>query len=175
MKSIRQDVELLVPDVERDANFAHSWFSRSEGVATLRSMGNAEADIEISTLEKQQEIMREFIDLEEKGEQITRAITTGGITVGFVWVELVENHGIKAPSVHIMLGDPNYRGKGIGRVAMQSAIEYIRGALKLRIIYTRYLADNIPIAKLCASLGFKRDGEPYVGDDGLVWQNVILL
>ncbi len=34
--------ELLTPDVERDAPFAHSWFMRPEGHQTLLSMGNAD-------------------------------------------------------------------------------------------------------------------------------------
>lgn len=51
MKIDREDVQLLVPDVEREAPFALDWFTRPDGKQTLVSMGNAEHDIVESTLD----------------------------------------------------------------------------------------------------------------------------
>lgn len=171
MKPTREDIQLLLPDVDRDAPFAHSWFTRPEGRATLLSMGNAESEIEESTLEGERGIMQDFLDLEEAGKQITRVIVVDGVSVGVVWVELFENHGVKPPSIHIMIGDPDYRGKGVGRAALQRMIDYIHASLHLETIYTRHLASNTPIAELLVSLGFKKDGKPYEDENGLVWQD----
>jgi RimJ/RimL family protein N-acetyltransferase len=174
MKSTRPDIQLLRPNVDRDAPFAHSWFTRSEGRATLVSMGNVESEIKTSTLSRERKIMQEFLDLEASGKQITRAIVVGGETIGFVWVELFENHGIKPPALHIMIGNPDYRGKGIGRAVMEAAINYVRDTLHHTTLRTRHLTSNIAIAKLNESLGFTKDGAPYADEDGLMWQNVIL-
>lgn len=51
MQSNKKDIQLLAPDVDRDAPYAYEWFSHSEGRATLLSMGNAEDEIGSSTLE----------------------------------------------------------------------------------------------------------------------------
>ena len=174
MQSIRDDIILLPPNVNRDAAFALAWFRRPEGRQTLRSMGNAESDIQESTLEGERATMQEFIDLENNGRQITRAIVVDAKTIGVVWVELFENHGVKAPSIHIMIGDPEYRGKGIGRAVMSSAIAYVRDTLGSKQLYSRHLAANIPVAKLNDALGFRRDDDVYEDDNGLRWQNVIM-
>lgn len=173
MKSIQDNIKLLAPDVDRDAPFAYSWFVRSEGRQTLLSMGNAENEIGESSLKQQREIILEFVALEKENRQVTRAIVINNVTIGFVWIELFENHGVKLPSVHIMIGNPEYRGRGIGRAAMQWAINYVYKTLNCKTVYSRHLVNNIPIAKLSESFGFKKDGEPYKEDNGLVWQNII--
>lgn len=78
------------------------------------------------------------------------------------------NYGVKPPSVHIMIGDPIYRGRGVGRSVMQSAIEYIRDVLEFTTINTRHLAKNIPVEALNQSLGFRKDGDIYVDKNNLV-------
>lgn len=172
MKPKQSDIQLLTPDVERDAVFAHAWFTRPEGRATLLSMGNAEHEIEEMTLADHRKIMQEFLDFEKEGKQITRVIIADGKTIGVVWIELYENHGVKAPSIHIMIGDPDYRGKGVGRNAMESMLNYAKNSLKYESIYTRHLANNLPIARLNETLGFVKDGGKYTDKNGLEWQNI---
>lgn len=170
MQSNRSDVQLLEPNVERDALFTLSWFERPEGHATLISMGNAESEIESPTLEGEKETLLEFIELEKNGQQITRMIVVDSKTIGAVWIELFENHTVKLPSVHIIIGDPDYRSKGIGKSVMKAAIDHVK-TLGFKTIYSRHLSINVPISKLNDSLGFKSDGQPYKDDNGLLWQN----
>lgn len=172
MKSNQSDIQLLMPDIERDAVFAHTWFTRPEGRATLLSMGNAEHEIEEMTLADHRRIMQEFLDFEREGKQITRVIVADNKTIGVVWIELYENHDVKAPSIHIMIGDPDYRGKGIGRIAMESMLDYACNTLGHKTIYTRHLANNLPVARLNETLGFVKDGEKYTDENGLEWQNI---
>ena len=169
-----EGVLLRAPDVERDAPFAHGWFTRPEGRDTLLQMGNAESEIEESTLDGERKIMQEFLDLECENKQVTRVITKDGKTIGVVWIELFMNHNVEAPSIHIMIGDPDYRGKGTGRLPMNWAIDYVRAQTSYTTINTRHLANNIPIAKLNESLGFMKIGDVYTDDKGLVWQRVML-
>jgi RimJ/RimL family protein N-acetyltransferase len=172
MQSNRPDIQLLPPDIERDAPFALSWFERPEGHATLISMGNAENEIEPPTLEGEADTLRGFIELEKEGKQITRMIITDKKTIGAVWIELFENHSVKSPSVHIIIGNPEYRGKGIGKSVMQAAIRHIKTTLHLKTVYSRHLAKNEPVTNLNDALGFHKDDNPYTDDNGLVWQNI---
>ncbi len=174
MESGRDDVRLLNPDIERDALFAFGWFSRPEGRQTLLSMGNAEHEILTSTIEGEKNTIRDFIRLEADKQQITRMISVDDKTIGAVWIELYENHGVKPPSVHIIIGDPEYRGKGIGASVMRSAIDYARHELGYKTIYSRHLVANQAIISVNKSLGFENDGEPYCDANGLTWQNVKL-
>lgn len=160
------------PDVERDAPFALAWFSRAEGKQTLLSMGNAENEIGEATLDGERATIQEFIDLEKESRQITRMIVIDSITIGAVWIELFKNHGVKSPSVHIIIGNPDYRGRGIGTSAMQSAVHYAIHELGATKVYSRHLSSNGNISAVNAKLGFKADGSVYEDENGLVWQNV---
>lgn len=174
MKPNRPDVQLVVPSVKRDPPFAYAWFSQPRGRATLLSMGNAESEIEPPTLTGEMETIQEFLSLEKEGQQITRMIIYGGKTIGAVWVELFENHGVKPPSIHILIGDPDYRGMGIGLSVMQSAIDYVKNQLLFPAVYSRHLTSNVVVIKLNESLGFVKDGVPYTDDNGLEWQGIKL-
>ena len=174
MKSNRGDISLVVPNIERDAFFALDWFSRAEGRQTLLSMGNAEHEIDEPTLDGEKATIQEFIDLEKDGKQITRMIVVDSKTVGAVWIELFENHGVKAPSVHIIVGNPEYRGKGIGSSVMRAAIDYVLHDLSATVVYSRHLSSNINISAVNKKLGFIPEGDVYEDENGLVWQNVKL-
>lgn len=167
------DVELLKPNIERDAPFALSWFTRPEGKDTLLRMGNAEHEIPEPSLETETDRIKEFIQLEAENKQITRMISVDGETVGAVWLELIGLRGVKAPGLHIMIGNPDYRGMGIGKKAMLEAIELAKNN-GYKVIYTRHLTDNTEIKKLNDSLGFVDDGDPYTDNNGLTWQHIKL-
>ena len=175
MKSNRSDIQLVMPDEKRDAVFALGWFERPEGRATLLSMGNAESEIEPPTIETESATIREFLTLEAQRRQITRMIRADNKTIGAVWIELFENHGVKPPSIHILIGAPEYRGKGIGMSVMQSTIDYVMGVLGEPIIYSRHLVENTAVSKLNEKIGFVKEGGPYVDDNGLRWQHIKLV
>lgn len=175
IETTRDDIQLSPIDAERDAPFAHSWFIRPEGRDTLLRMGNAARDIADSTLEGERATMRQFINLEEQGKQITRAIRVGATTIGVSWIELCNNHGVRSPSVHIMIGDVAYRGQGIGTTVMETMIRYAFVTLKTHVVYSRHLVNNTVVTKLNHTLGFMADGAPYEDGNGLLWQNVMIV
>lgn len=171
--NIYHNAELLQPNIERDASFALSWFTRPEGKDTLLRMGNAEHEIPEPNLEAETDRIKEFIQLEAENKQITRMISVDGVTIGAVWLELIETRGVKPPSLHIMIGNPDYRGMGIGKKVMLEAIEMAKN-MGYKVIYTRHLTYNTEIKKLNDSLGFVDDGESYTDDNGLIWQHIKL-
>lgn len=165
------ELSLSDPLPERDAPFAYEWFKASSGRDTLLKMGNAPHEITESSIESETAIIRDFLVLETEGKQHTWMIRYEDKTIGAAWIELVKNHSVQAPSVHLMIGDPSYRGKGLGRATMNALISYLidEGAT---IIYSRHLVNNKIIASLNHSLGFIADGKPYADENGLIWQNI---
>lgn len=174
LMSKQPDYSLVKPDPDRDASFALSWFSPLYGKETLLLMGNPEHSIKESTLDGEKETLIEFLELEKKRKQITWMIRVDEKTIGAVWIELEPTENVKAPAAHIMIGDIDYRGRGIGKSVMREMIEYSRNILKSQILYSRHLRSNDTIAVLMSSLGFVKDGEPCEDKDGLLWQNVKL-
>ena len=168
------NIYLDAAEPDRDAPFAYRWFSGAHGRETLTLMGNAPHEIHESTLEKEYETFASFVALEKAGTQITRVIRCDDQTIGVIWLELVENHDVKAPSIHIMIGDPIYRGKGIGYAAMKAMIDFARVNLGARHLYSRHLKNNEAISRLNKQLGFQEDGMPYTDGNGLEWQQVSL-
>jgi len=178
MKEINPLLDNLIfvkPNPVAHAPTTLSWFESDDGRETLLLMGNAEHEIDLPSLYSETEILKELILLEEKDEQITWMISFEGNIIGVAWIELVENHNVKSPSVHLMIGNKEYRGKGIGKASMQSLITHIKDNIFTDYIYSRHLKSNIVVAKMNQGLGFEDDGESYLDDNGLEWQNIKLL
>lgn len=164
---------LTKPIPERDVVFAFAWFDSEYGRDTLLKMGNAPDEIAKPSFEDERSTLEDFLRLEDEGKQKTWMLRYDKVTVGAAWIDLVENHGVKAPSIHLMIGNPSYRGKGFGKATMESMINYLNENGN-RIIYSRHLISNEAIIALSRSLGFAPDGQSYVDNNGLEWQNVKL-
>ena len=167
------ELVLTHPVPDRDATFAFSWFDSENGHDTLLKMGNAPDEITDPSLEGELATLEEFLSLEKEGKQKTWMLRYGEITIGAAWIDLIENHGVEAPSVHLMIGDPSYRGKGIGKAVMSTMIAYLKEKGS-NTIYSRHLVSNEAVTGLNRSLGFIADGQSYVDENGLEWQNIIL-
>lgn len=165
---------LTSPVPDRDAAFALSWFVSETGRDTLLKMGNTPDEISDPTLKGELATLEEFLTLENEGKQKTWMLRYGDKTIGAAWIDLIKNHGVEAPSIHLMIGDVSFRGKGIGKATMNAMIEY----LTLNgndTIYSRHLMSNDIVSSLNQSLGFVADGPSYVDENRLEWQNVKLL
>lgn len=64
----------------------------------------------------------------------------------------------KNAHLYIVIGEKNFRGKGVGREAMDFIINYGFNKLKLHKILLEVHADNIPAVKLYESSGFQQEG-----------------
>lgn len=162
------DVLLVEPDIERDAALGVQWLEGKLGRATLASMGVADKDNKSTTIEHERERVRDFI---ERQDQLNWMIEYQGNVVGSVWADLEQVGNVPAPAIHIMIGDPDVRGKGVGYAATSKVTEYLENQ-GFKSIYSRHLIKNSGASGLLQSLGFTNFGEPYDDDDGLEWQNV---
>jgi RimJ/RimL family protein N-acetyltransferase len=162
-------LELVRPDVDRDAAAAVRWLEGEAGRSTLRLMGNSEDHTGPTTLATERARVQGFLD---SREQLTWTLILRGRPVGVLWVDLLPTEHVPAPAVHIMIGDPTARGHGVGRAALAAVIARLSESHPS--LYSRHLTSNQPVTVLLASAGFRNLGEPYAGADGLRWQNVVL-
>ncbi|MGB3009009.1 MAG: GNAT family N-acetyltransferase [Candidatus Saccharimonadales bacterium] len=163
------DVYLIEPDIEPDAPLSVEWLAGDIGRNTLRLMGVADKDNAPSTLEKEKERIRDFI---KNDNHLNWMIAYSSQVVGSIWVDLKPSERLQSPSVHIMIGRPDIRGKGVGLSSMTAVINYLE-KLGYQHIYSRYMTDNEGSKRLLAKLGFHADGTSYVGEDDVEFQNVV--
>jgi len=163
------ELKLVTPDVDRDAPISVGWLEGESGKDTLRLMGNAEKDIKPTDLEAEKQRIREFLTTKD---QIVWTLQYDSKSVGAVWVDLKPTEYLSAPAVHMMIGDPEVRGKGIGASATQAIVRYLKEENKYAHLYSRHLAHNQAARALLKKAGFDNSGEPYSDNDGLEWQNV---
>lgn len=162
---------LVNPVVERDARAGVAWLTGEEGRKTLRLMGNPENHIKPPSLDEERDRVRGFIT---STEQTTWMVRYRGDIVGAVWIDLHPTRHVPAPAVHIMIGDPSVRGKGIGENTVLAVASLLRGQGDNDNLYSRHLVSNDGAARLLAKVGFRPLGKPYKDEDGLEWQNAVL-
>jgi predicted GNAT family N-acyltransferase len=162
---------LVRPNIAKDAQLAVNWMAGPAGRETLRLMGNSEKDNHPSTLEEEQQRLRDFTTATN---QITWMMRYQGRSVGAVWINLESSEHQQAPSIDIMIGDPAVRGQGIGTAAINSFIEQFKRTHPDEYLYSRHLMENAGSAKLLKNSGFTKDGQSYQDEDGLRFQNVKL-
>ncbi len=162
------ELELVQPDIERDAPISLEWLEGDVGRNTLRLMGNTDENNIPSTLEAEKERVQGFL---ESDDQLTWMIKFQDKIVGTVWVTLGEHDYLPSPSIHIMIGDPSSRGHGIGLNTTQSVIDHLRSTGQYETLYSRHLVDNGAAGNLLSAAGFEYFGDEYKDTDGLAWQN----
>ena len=163
------ELVLVRPNVDRDAPAGVKWLAGQEGRKTLQLMGTADKYNKPSTLEDEKQRVRGFITSTNRE---TWMISYGGKVIGAIWIDLEGTEYLAAPSIHIMIGSPNTRGKGVGLAVMKSFIKRMEDEDKEGDLYSRHLLENEPITKLFRKIGFEDAGVPYEDSDGLSWQNV---
>ncbi len=164
-------VKLVEPDIERDALLSVEWLNGELGRMTMRSMGNTDEAIDKilpATIEQEAARVKSFI---EREDQLNWMIECDGKVVGSVWVDLVDSEDLPGPSVHIMIGDPDMRGRGIGSSTVKTVLDYLEKQGS-DVIYSRHLTTSTHADKLLKFLGFTDLDKPYVRD-ALEFQNLV--
>ena len=168
LETASADVNLIRPDIERDAVISVGWLEGNLGRSTLKLMGVAESEMSTPTLEGERKRIESFI---EQHNQLNWMIKYKDEVVGAIWVDLITKDSVDSPALHLMIGNPEVRGKGIGYASSRAVMYYLKKEGFERV-YSRHLAENKIAAKLLTDLGFSKDSEPYIDDNDLKWQNV---
>ena len=77
--------------------------------------------------------------------------------IGFVGLSHIDKIN-KNAEIFIVIGEDDYRGKGIGRQAMIWILDYGFNKLKLHKISLAVFPENLAAVKLYKSLGFRQEG-----------------
>jgi RimJ/RimL family protein N-acetyltransferase len=168
LKTKSPEIILVEPDIERDAPVAVTWLDGDIGRNTLRLMGNTEENNKPSSLEEEKERIKGFI---ESTNQLTWMISLSNKVVGAIWVDIKPTEYLLGPAVHIMIGDPEVRGHGVGTNSTDAVVEYMRELHRYPRLYSRRLTSNEVAAGLLEKSGFSDLGNPYTDSNGLEWQN----
>lgn len=163
------NILLIEPDIERDAPLSAEWLKGEVGRNTLRLMGVADKDNNATTLEQEKERVKDFIEDED---QFNWMIAYQEEIIGSVWVDLKQSEYLQGPSVHIMIGNPEARGKGVGLSCITAVLNYLKQQGHEQV-YSRYLTINEVSKNLLTELNFHEVGEPYADKDHLEFQNVV--
>ena len=170
LQTYNPNIHLIEPDIERDAQLGQHWLEGELGRNTLSLMGVADSHNQATTLEQEKERVRDFI---ENADQLNWMIQLDNKVVGSIWVDLKPKDKVPAPAVHIMIGDPIVRGKGVGGASTVAVIDFLRQQGEAAV-YSRTLVQNTIAKNLLYDNGFIPYGESYTDEDGLEWQNAAL-
>lgn len=96
-------IHLIEPNIERDAPLGVTWLEGDIGRNTLKLMGVPDGNKKPSSLEQEKERVAGFIS---SPDQLNWMIRYEDKVVGAIWVDLIENENVPAPSIHLMVGDP---------------------------------------------------------------------
>jgi RimJ/RimL family protein N-acetyltransferase len=80
-----------------------------------------------------------------------------GAFAGFVHLNDIDWHS-RSADIGVVIGAKDRQNKGLGRQAVQMAVEYAFDTLNLQRLTARFLATNESSARLFASLGFESEG-----------------
>lgn len=163
-------VRLVDINVERDAPMGVKWLNGIHGVETFRLMGNVIADDWQTNIDEQREVLAGIIN-DSKG--LSFMVEADGKIVGIVETHPDSTPELPGPSIHIMLGDHNARGRGIGYASQLQQIDKLK-QLGYKKLYSRAQTINVGSNNLLTKLGFEKYGEIYVTAEGLKYQNYIL-
>lgn len=163
-------IRLVEPDIERDAPLGVGWLEGVAGRDTLRLMGVSNDENRPSSIDLEKERVQGFISNEH---QLNWMIEYDGKVVGSIWVDLLSTEELPSPSIHIMIGDPDVRGKGLGSASFAAVLSYLKHR-HAETVYSRHLLDNEGSKRLLQKMGFQNLGEPYITREKSHYQNVSL-
>lgn len=82
------------------------------------------------------------------------------------WAEPLPND--EAAVLHLLAVCPDYRGKGVGRILVEKAVEQVRKSGK-KAVRLDTLKSNLPAQRLYESTGFSFRGTRHAQAEGTVW------
>jgi hypothetical protein len=104
-------------------------------------------------------------------ETLTWMIQVDDKEVGIAGIETENTEYVESPSVHISLDQDD---QSITMPVIKEMIKYAYCNLPSEFLYSRQQVGDAVMDKLNKSLGFEKDGDTYIDDDSLTWQNLKL-
>lgn len=112
----------------------------------------------VVTLESQNKWFDDYEERLKKGEKKFFTILDDGKNIGFMGLSNI-NRKIGNASIFILIGEDEYRGRGIGKESMDYLIKYAFDELALKSLYLQVDKTNMIAIRLYDKLGFQKLGE----------------
>lgn len=152
------DIHLIEPHLLHAAS-SLSWISNKD---VVQYMG---ADFSNPSLAKEEERILEIIESSDRYSWMIECQKRliGNICINSIKEE-TEKNGIKAGSLAILIGDPQFWKQGIATSACTAVLEWAEQKGGFKAITSRVLQENIGSKQTLKKLGFQEiDTEPYEG------------
>jgi RimJ/RimL family protein N-acetyltransferase len=98
-----------------------------------------------------------FTSIQDNPEHAFFIIEYNRFAIGFMGLKYISKQNQNA-EVFIAIGEKDYQGKGIGKMAMQWLLNYGFTDFKLHKINLGVIKRNVPAVKLYTALGFEIEG-----------------
>ena len=112
----------------------------------------------VTTLEEQAGWFHEYEKELRAGRKKFFTILDDAYPIGFTGLSHIDEVK-KTAEVFILIGDDEYRGKGIGKESMKYLIDYAFQTLNLSSLYLEVHKLNVPAMNLFLDLGFQKTEE----------------
>ncbi|MFH0856473.1 MAG: GNAT family protein [bacterium] len=132
-----------------DILYRVKWFNNSKVNRYVCDLSNPK-----TTLKKE---TKWFNDYQKDKNKIFFTILDGKIPIGCIGLSNINKQN-KNAEAFIIIGEDDYRGKGVGKLAMQYLINYGFSNLKLHKITLGVSVNNKPAVKCYKSVGFIKEG-----------------
>lgn len=147
---IRGRLVYLRPIEPDDAGIVHGWYEDAEFLALMGGRPASLAERRAAFARRAEDPPRDVINL-----LVCRR--EDGRPVGRVDVFEIDPYNGNA-GFGIGIGDPDDRGKGYGRDAVEALLDYLFGQLRLERVWLTTDADNAIAKHLYETVGFRREG-----------------
>ncbi len=134
----------------KDIAFRVKWLNNKK--ATVFAIDDPE---HVTTVAEQE---KWFKDYEANSRKKFFTICDDDKPIGFMGLSNIDP-AKKSASVFIMIGEDEYRGKGIGKISLQYLINFAFQELSLKMLTAEVNKLNAPSLNLNLSLGFQKTGE----------------
>lgn len=98
-----------------------------------------------------------FEKIKCRSDRYDAVIQVDGVAVGLIGFLSIDQKNKKA-EYYVLIGEQNYKRKGIAVKASELLLEYAREILKLNKLYLFTETENLSAQKLFEKLGFEREG-----------------
>ena len=164
---VNNNLRLIIPNPKLHAHESIKWLSGDTGRENMRLMGCLVDDCFSPRLKD--EIRRLKSMIKSKTEYLLMIEYKGRIVGQLeLWTQQLDK--VPTPSISILIGCPNMRGKSIGSEVLRAAHNILQSA-GFSLSHSRALLANQNSNKFFLKNGYKKTGSPYHDSFGLIWQN----
>lgn len=168
---VNDSLELVHPNVERDAQISLSWLKASKIRPLMRLMNVRIDDNYQPNITDEIARITNFI---ERQDQIVWMIKRSNAVIGSIWADIVRTDHLEPPVVCLMLGNENSRQSGVGKLATTGVLNFLSGEGYEKAYAGAVLVNNTPAINMLNSLNYQKFGVPRLNEENEFIQDFVV-